>query len=1513
MNIQNGDMSYTMTLDNSQFEKSIKSSIGDIHLMESAVSSLVAGMAALASVEGIKAFASKAFEMRSFFQDAEAAMKVFLKSEDLAAEHLKELQSYAWYNVFEFTDLVTASRQLQAFGTEVEDVIPVIDKLSNIAAATNTPLENLVSIYNKAKIAGRLDSKGLFSLGNMGVNVKETLKEMGEQADVTSLSFEQLERVLDHLTSDGGMFAGLMDEQFNNLSSLEGAVEDAVDTLFSHFGEDLQPTFEKILKSEQELIAWIDENRDTLEKLSKAILVVVGSYGIYKGALALNIVYTKLAAKGAAVLNLSLGQVGSASKLAAARLGLVTMASKALNAALSASVWTALIAVVIKLTMELSKAVKMQHAVRDAASEAAREVIKEVEKERTEYNSLLDTLEFAEKGTDKYRRALEKLKKTYPEYLQGLIDEKGYLTDINAARAQGNKLIDIQIQKRATEAQAEAANQQRVEAYANTLTDITNQLGKAGLDATNAGRAARELMKLADEINYKGSSDIQGTIKLQDVYKKYGLNSSFSLSFLNVRKELADYVNINNQAKTLLDALGEVAESIEKENDYRNTGSTTFTSNPSRISENIEETQKEINELIRKSTKERYDLLDEEGNTIKDGEKVLVGLTTEEQERLKQLREDLKELNNQYESVTGQKYTPKITADIEKARIAQQEVIDKMADGYAKTVAEINNKYESEIKQLEYEVNNVLAPGTTEHELASQNLELKKKQRRKELGDAFKSYQAEKADASRVLDQLKTNEEREIEDRQYDLQSLTISLYEEGSQKEIAQMKLAHERRMTEIDREKADAIVKLTQKDKEEWEARQRAKGIDPNEGDFWSQYKGPSQDVIKSINDYYSSIAESQDAIYVKQQNDFLDKMLRDYGDYIAQKKSMDNAYWQDYNTFAIAYMKATTDEERDMYSNAMKNLKIDKAKQTLDLDLEEIDTTTYFTVAERIDDINKAYETYIESLRLAGASEAEINAAIAEQVEQTGTLTRLEAERADLEARIRNLQQGGTDKEGLSLADLLSRLAKVNKELESATQKSFKELWDENKNQVVANSIDQVTEALTRLAEATGSLNAEQAARFMSSLSKGLKGLQQSGPIGVLVAGIEDTLSQIVEAIVAGEALESSLRQAKVDKWREDMAAMMNQGNGGIFGNDTIDNLNGVVAVLEESRKKMAAFGKEQQIFDATDFNRILEASNLLSWRNWAEAFGAETRNSVKAYFDAIDKGYSNVEAHILRTRDRGWLFNFFGVDDKYGNLKDMVEGLGYELYDQYGNLNAEALQGILNTYEELSDADRKWLEEGIAYSEQYQEAMEQVAEYLQNLFGGVADTIADQMIDSFFKQGEAAIELGDIVSDVGKRMAKDLLKSMILEQYFNGLEDDFIAKIKEEGGMTAEASAYIIGAMNDAVARLDGDMGYWNQVITGLSTMWGDAEAASIGFGTSLSSASQESIDLLNGQLNAMRAYQGRMENMMNSVLLQLSGIHNDMNTHFEESNRHLAAINSNTSEGGLVRSLGAYFG
>ena len=240
------------------------------------------GFASLAGVSfgaaGLTSFAKKIYDVRSSMQDLESTMKVFLGSEEKAVKFTKQLQDYAYWNMFEFTDLTEASTQLMAYGTATEDLIGVIDQLSNVATGTKKPLEQYINLYNKAKSTGRVDSNGLLQWASAGIVLKDELQKMNETVNGSTITFEQLQKVLNHVTSDGEKFGGLMMSQMDNLSASWGQLEDNFSNMLNELGEKLQGTFRSGIDIAGSLV-------DNYEKIGKALATLILMYGEYKAVL----------------------------------------------------------------------------------------------------------------------------------------------------------------------------------------------------------------------------------------------------------------------------------------------------------------------------------------------------------------------------------------------------------------------------------------------------------------------------------------------------------------------------------------------------------------------------------------------------------------------------------------------------------------------------------------------------------------------------------------------------------------------------------------------------------------------------------------------------------------------------------------------------------------------------------------------------------------------------------------------------------------------------------------------------------------------------------------------------------------------------------------------------------------------------------------------------------------------------------------------------------------------------
>ena len=271
--------------------------------MESAFGRVASAFAGILGIGAAKSFVQQMIQVRSEMQNTEASFKVFLGTANKANEFFSDLQRYSYNNVFEFADLSKQASQLLAFRNNVEDVIPIIDKLSNIAAGANAPLGEFVSLWNKAKANNKLLSQDIQMWESRGVPIVYELaqaygkseQQIRAMVSAGKVGFKELETAINSLTDRGGMFAGMMQEKMKTLGDSIGLLQDNITNMFNELGSKNQG----ILKAGIDLANRAVENYDKLGQMLAALVV---AYGTYKAA----VIATSLAHKngtGIAVLD----------------------------------------------------------------------------------------------------------------------------------------------------------------------------------------------------------------------------------------------------------------------------------------------------------------------------------------------------------------------------------------------------------------------------------------------------------------------------------------------------------------------------------------------------------------------------------------------------------------------------------------------------------------------------------------------------------------------------------------------------------------------------------------------------------------------------------------------------------------------------------------------------------------------------------------------------------------------------------------------------------------------------------------------------------------------------------------------------------------------------------------------------------------------------------------------------------------------------------------------------------
>lgn len=189
---------------------------------------LTAGLATAAAAGGFLV------KLAADAETTATSFKVLTGNVQDAEKLLAGLRKFGAETPFEFPELADASKKLLAFGVAIDDQIPTLTRIGDIASGLGIPIGELAELYGKAKVQGRLFAEDVNQLTGRGIPViQEFAKQFGvADSEVRGLvesgkiGFPQLEKAFISLTSEGGKFNGMMAEQSKTLNGLLSTLKD---------------------------------------------------------------------------------------------------------------------------------------------------------------------------------------------------------------------------------------------------------------------------------------------------------------------------------------------------------------------------------------------------------------------------------------------------------------------------------------------------------------------------------------------------------------------------------------------------------------------------------------------------------------------------------------------------------------------------------------------------------------------------------------------------------------------------------------------------------------------------------------------------------------------------------------------------------------------------------------------------------------------------------------------------------------------------------------------------------------------------------------------------------------------------------------------------------------------------------------------------------------------------------------------------------------------------------------
>lgn len=372
-------------------------------------------------------FVKQVASIRGEFQKLEVAFNTMLGSREKADALMAQLVKTAATTPFDLQGVANGARQLLAYGDNVENVNEDLIRLGNIAAGLSIPLGDLVYLYGTTMTQGRLYTQDLNQFTGRGIPmIRELAKQFGvaegkvrELVEQGKIGFPEVQKVIQSLTNEGGMFYDLMEEQSRTISGQIANIQDAFEMMLNDIGKANEGIFNEALSTVSNLL-------ENYEKVGKVLLEIVATYGAYRAALMAVTALHSLYATGITTLTVK----------EAAYYGWLVLVKKgqdALNASMLANPYVLAAAALTALGYGLYKYMtRMDEA--DRMQERFNKRLEEQNKlsaeRKAKSEELINTIKEESNSDYTRNKALQSLKAMYPKIFEQYDIEKVKLTEL---------------------------------------------------------------------------------------------------------------------------------------------------------------------------------------------------------------------------------------------------------------------------------------------------------------------------------------------------------------------------------------------------------------------------------------------------------------------------------------------------------------------------------------------------------------------------------------------------------------------------------------------------------------------------------------------------------------------------------------------------------------------------------------------------------------------------------------------------------------------------------------------------------------------------------------------------------------------------------------------------------------------------------------------------------------------------------------------------------------------------
>lgn len=1535
-------LAYAITLDTAQLEASAKKASNEFKSMggnienesrriDSAMRTIGTAAAAYFSVTALTNFARSVIQVRGEIESLEISFSTLLGSTDKAKELFGAIRDFEVKTPMTLEPLAKGAQTLLGFGVAAEKVMPILKQIGDISMGNADRFQSLVLAFAQASANGKLMGQDLLQMINAGFNPlnqmsKDTGKSIAELRDEMSkgaISAEDMERAFASATAEGGQFYGMLEKQSEGINGALSNLEGAWNSMLNEIGSSQQSVF----VSGVNLLTNMVEHYDVF---LNAILSVAAAYGTYKAALMAVWVVEK-----ARNLTESIRLIMMFRK----ELGLLTAAQQAFNITAWANPYVLLAAAIIGVVTALvlytdstSNAEKAQEKLNED-SDAYRQ---KLEEERQAIDECINVIRDKTETDYSQIAAYERLKKLCPEItnaytmqelaaadlsettkrLNEIQDEETYQHKIDELNKYKTLLDDIkQADEDWTKLSEQNANllreefgtgllenkQEQVQIIVDSLQKDVDEIERIRKEAEYAALPLDTKLELAiDERDSIRKEFDRVKKKVEEQQRK----TENSLGIWNV--DIFLNMRFRNLQGSLKDADAKVSALQAQKN-----AQTTFQQDYDSARKEWEKAKSELDKINSERSKYTSDQYKKAKETYDAAEKAYkdLGGDTKENTNLKKQAEERKKL---LEDIAKQR--KQLLADASDAEISA------LQDGLKKRLREIENQRKQTISAIDQE----------EAELS---------QKLGKLGQTLsesdrKAFQTQRDAANATA----TNETREAEEENAEyikgLYEDLADVFVSEEQRKVNAIKRTYQEQRKQLSKDLAGGNI--TQDQYNDLSGK-----INAAEGqeleDYWLSAYGNYYQKREQLQEDWESRLALIPAKYQAEANRlYLEELSKLDIDQFKKNINWDSVFG-DLSKQSLSSLQHTLGQVQSMFDANKGNMDVTEIRdmqEAIKSIEDEIANRNPFTgLIKAMKDIGDAKDMVVASLNeykdaqieLTAAQE-QYNLAIQAQQEldalvQDGKTSKDTEEYAQAvenvtnatnrltsaETRSKNAEQGVlTARNNLttSYKTFANQLNNVKGVIDSVGGHA-KNLADVFSDEVGAgigkaiDFIDEVLDATSTVISAIGDVGKNVASAMSSTVSAASTGMQASATAAAASISTVEKASVILAVISAALQIATAI--------------------AGLFNNDE--------EYQEEIERLQGRIDQLQWELDNADVVRMQD--NSFDSLQKLQDVVRETTAEVLKLHNATAYYYSGFYRMIGPALYQSEIYqkSIEKIADAYADIEYSADkALGAEKYEssrsQLENLAEQqlAIQQQINAESSKKDSDSGKIEEWKRDIQEIgQEMVAVINEMVEDIIGGSAADIAEQLGDAFFdafREGEDAAKawketVDDIVSDIVKRM----LVTELLEKPIGQLFDRYKTKWFGDDG-TFKGIDAINNSMGAFANELYGLVNIFSEGMDGLpdelkDIILGDAETTREGTQKGIATASQESVDENNARLTTIQGHTYsimtgvvELNRIGNLVLERLMGIENntaETNTRLDNLDKRVSKVSSTLND------------